>query len=231
MPSTKMEWQGPLGLPSDADETIRRLLSANTAHEVLAAVVDMVADSADFGLVLQLGRVPGADLEVTAEWGVETGMVTAPERRIPYRMLAPFLDPGLPGDGTPEAMEHRASPDGDRTGDAVQGTRNRAWEPDGARMLLWETTVVTDTGDDERVDPAFRQLLEQMHVGSFVAVPMNFQGQTRTVLVFGRRQPGEYGSQLVRRYERIATQVESALRNLVLLQQSQTRAAQLEVVA
>ncbi|MBN1659874.1 MAG: GAF domain-containing protein [Anaerolineae bacterium] len=199
---TKARWQGgPPELMEAAYQASYRLLSAVTAQEALTAVVDAIAGTADFCLVIQMGHVLGADLQITAVWTAHGGITNPPGTRLPYAMLAPFFEGGPP---------------------PAEGSVEQ-------RGLA--TTIVTDVGHDERITPPFRQLLTISRSGSFVAVPVHFQGQARALFVVGRAQPGEYEPGVVRHYETIAEQLSGVLQTLDLLQQSRTRAAQLEVVA
>ncbi|HSJ57763.1 MAG TPA: hypothetical protein VLC95_11320, partial [Anaerolineae bacterium] len=135
-----------------ANETGQKLLSANTAQDALTAVVDEIADGADFCLVLRMGRVPGADFEMVAVWDAATGpgYSGVPGRRIPYALLAPFFEVGRRG----------AAPEG------------------AAGQAVLETAVVTDVGQDGRITPGFGEMLAATGARSFVAVPMGSGGET-----------------------------------------------------
>jgi hypothetical protein len=73
--TTKAEWQdGPAELMEAAYKASSRLLSANTAQDALAAVVDAISGTADFCLVIQMSRVLGADLKIAAVWTAHGGI-------------------------------------------------------------------------------------------------------------------------------------------------------------
>ncbi|MCB0007374.1 MAG: GAF domain-containing protein, partial [Anaerolineales bacterium] len=109
----------------------------------------------------------------------------------------------------------------------------RYYLPDLPSSSVWierkeDAVLIEDIRLDVRVDEATRQFFEQLQVRSMVLLPLNYRGRWIGILTITWAEPHRFESNEQRAYQALTVQMTTAVNNLMLLDESQVRATQLE---
>ena len=109
----------------------------------------------------------------------------------------------------------------------------RLYLPDLPASGLWinsvdEIVVIDDVRNDWRVDAPTKNLFEQLQIGALALLPLSYRGRWLGVFRFAWTEPRIFESNERRVYQALTIQTSTAINNLMLLDESQLRAAQLE---
>ena len=99
------------------------------------------------------------------------------------------------------------------------------------RLLLNETIASENIQRDGQFTQAEKELLEQLSIRSLIALPVNKRGQVFGTLMATYQEPHSYSTQEMRFLETVVVQLNIALDNYYLLQETQKRARQLQTAA